>query len=163
MEVLSARRMRALAVLPLLAALFSSPPTLAEPFLFQPAGCEFTAEFPLHPELQSIWRGESLLNTARVSRPGVGSMRASCMEFHIIDEQAFLDGLREQLSLAARMAGIHNPRTRIRETERGTVASFWGFRGRARHRTFYRSDTWIGDSSFMEIATTKPAAPTFTD
>lgn len=162
MDVTPARRRCALAALPLM-ALLSSPTTLAEPYLFQPPGCEFTAEFPQAPELQSTWRGESLLNTAQVSQPGIGSMRASCMEFHVLDEQALLDGLREQLSLAARIAGVRNPRTRIRETERGTLASVWGYRGRAAHRTFYRSDTWIGARSFMEIATTTPAGAPIAD
>lgn len=132
---------------------FSSFPLLAhasEKRTFQPQGCEFKASIARDAQVKKTWRGEIPMTTA-VQKSQGGVMRASCGSYFVQDWRAFRKHLPSQLERAARLAGIEQPQTAIRSTSMGMVASYWGFRGTGSSRTFFRSDSYVGDRSYMEI------------
>ncbi len=131
--------------------LFCGVSVAAEPYRFKPEGCEFSAMLFKEPELKYSWRGEHLITVAEVQpRPGT-VMRASCGAYFIEDQKAFRDNLHKQMTRAARLAGVKQHNISIKHTDMGTVASFWGYRGKGRLQTWYRSDTYVGRNSFLEL------------
>ncbi len=137
---------------------FSTFPLVAEASeqrTFQPQGCEFKASISRDAEVKSGWRGEHLMTTA-VQKGRDGVVRASCGSYYIRDWCAFRAQLPGQLERAARLAGIDKPQTEIRRTAMGTVASYWGFRGTGSSRTYFRSDSYVGDRSYMEVVVLAP-------
>lgn len=136
--------------------LLPAPVAAAELVTFQPRGCEFRASIAPDAEVKSGWRGETIMTTAiQKSRRSV--VRTSCGAYLVRDWRAFRKQLPNQLQRAARLAGVERPQTSIRRTPLGTVASYWGFRGTGSARTFVRSDSYVGDRSFLEIVLLTPA------
>ncbi len=123
----------------------------AEIHRFQPEGCEFSAVLFKKPEYRYSWRGESLITVAEVQQSRGTTMRASCGSFYIVDHAAFQANLDAQMRRAARMAGLKQFKVSIQKNGLGTVASFWGMRGEGELQTFYRSDTYVGKRSFLEL------------
>lgn len=143
---------------------FSSLPLIAEASglkTFQPRGCEFQASIAQDAQVKTGWRGENLLTTA-VQKGERSVVRASCGAYFVRDWRAFRKHLPEQLERAARLAGIENPKTSIRRTRYGLVASYWGFRGDGPARTYFRSDSYVGDQSYLEIVMLAPPQARFT-
>ncbi len=129
---------------------FPLPALASDQLTFQPDGCEFRTSISRDAEIKQRWRGESPLTTA-VQKSKGAVIRASCGSYFVQDWHAFRQQLPGQLERAARIAGIDRPQTAIRRTAMGTVASYWGFRGTGAARTFFRSDSYVGNRSFMEI------------
>ncbi len=144
------RRMRIVSCLFVLVSL-CLPVSAAKTHRFQPDNCEFSAMFAEKPEVRVRWSGERKITVATSRADGGAVLRASCASWIIKDQAAFRDQLRPQLQRAARHAGLRDFDLHIRRTQLGTVASFWGYRGKGRLRTWYRSDTYVGDRSFLEI------------
>lgn len=128
--------------------------------MFQPQGCEFKAAIARDAHVKAGWQGERLITTA-VQQGDASVIRTSCATYQVRDWGAFRAHLPGQLQRAARLAGIEEPHTRIRRTPMGTVASYWGYRGRGKARTFFRSDSYVGDRSFMEVVVLAPPANRF--
>ncbi len=129
---------------------FSSIAKASDVRTFQPQGCEFKASIARDAEVKQSWRGENPMTTA-VQKSKGGVVRTSCGSYFVQDWRAFHQQLPSQLERAARLAGIEHPQTAIRRTSTGMVASYWGFRGTGATRTFFRSDSYVGNRSFMEI------------
>lgn len=153
--------MRAHHALPCLLAVTAlcMPVNAAKTHRFNPEGCEFSAILFNEPQYRVRWMGERRVTVATSRTRNGGVMRASCGSWYIQDQAAFREELRPQLQRAARLAGLKDFKVLVRRNGLGTVGSFWGHRGVGKHRTWYRSDTYVGKRSFLELVVhAKPQA-----
>ncbi len=132
-------------------ALLCMPVNAAKTHRFHPEGCEFSAILFNEPSYQVRWSGERRITVATSRTRNGAVMRASCGSWYIKDRAAFRAELKPQMERAARVAGLNDFKVAIHRNGLGTVASFWGYRGTGNLRTWYRSDTYIGQRSFLEL------------